>query len=146
LGLVIHTAATWESLYSNYHDNAILQVHANGTTKYIGNKLHLILADLMLTQSGLGLLLAAHTTASADGATDNTGAGWLKNDRIYEGLGENKKQVNHYTYKYTSGITNTWSIPDEPMRWWRLWIHEDNGGLYYSTPENEIYPWGWKGY
>ena len=124
LGLVLHTVTTWNQVY-----NANLAT-VNGVQ--IGNKLHLVLATLMFTQSGLGIMLAMNTT---DSGRDGTGATWLTQDR----LTDNKP---HYLYKYTAGSSTTWTVNSNAEKKWRLWIHEDNGRLYYSNAnDGKIYLW-----
>ncbi len=124
LGLVLHTVTTWNQVY-----NANL---AKIDGVQIGDKLHLVLASLMFTQSGLGIMLAMNTT---DNGRDGTGATWLTQDR----LTDNKP---HYLYKYTSGSSTVWTVNDKAEKKWRLWIHEDNGRLYYSSAnDGKIYLW-----
>lgn len=137
LGLVLHTTATWEDKYNtngNNNSNATvgLKIGAQTVQTYIGDKLHLVLSTLMFTQSGLGLMFAANTTAGSD----SSGRTWLDNDLL-------PSNEYHYTYKYTSGVTPTWVTLDNCKKYWRLWINVDNGRLYYTNPyeNNKVHLW-----
>ena len=127
IGIAIQTQATYNYAFPN-------------NTKTHGDKLHLLIASLMLTDSGLGLTLAANTA----GHTNNNDSTWLTTDAGFSGN-------YHYAYKYEDGNLNitAWKLGNAStgysagQRGYRLWLHEDNGGLYYLDAEGVFQPWQW---
>ena len=127
IGIAIQTQATYNYAFS---DN-----------KTEGDKLHLLIASLMLTDSGLGLTLAANTGNYTKESNDT----WLTTDAGFSGN-------YHYVYKYEDGDLNTtaWKLGKAStgysagQRGYRLWLHEDNGGLYWLHPEEGFKPWNWE--
>ena len=128
IGIAIQTQATYNQAFPD-------------SKKTGGDKLHLLISSLMLTDSGLGLTLAANT---ANYTTQNN-SNWFTTDYGFVGK-------YHYTYKYVNGNTSrlTWINGDASLgynageRGYRLWLHEDNGGLYWLDPDNGFKPWQWE--
>lgn len=128
IGIAIQTQATYNQAFPN-------------SKKTGGDKLHLLISSLMLTDSGLGLTLAANTAEY----TTQSNSNWFTTDYGFGGK-------YHYTYKYINGSTSrlTWINGDASSgynageRGYRLWLHEDNGGLYYLDPDNGFKPWQWE--
>lgn len=123
LGLVIYTNATFKDLYPGYDG-----VYADE----VGGKIHLVLSLLMLTDSGLGLMTAAHM---------NNADKWVFQDQID---GDHEKNP-HYYYRWWSGAGESKiENANDYRRGARLWFHEDNGGLYWSWNDGAFFkPWGW---
>lgn len=139
LGLVIYSASTINDMkkiemnLNNISDTCYIpKYNADDTLKDISydqddgtsmSTKHLVLSFLILTQSGLGLM--TQTGLSGDGSS------WCTSDTTVQ---------PHYYYRYWigSGGHDEWAIP----RNYRLWLDENNGGLYWiSQSRQRMYAW-----
>lgn len=139
LGLVIYSASTINNMkktemnLNNISDTCYIpKYNADNTLKDISydradgtsmSTKHLVLSFLILTQSGLGLM--TQTGLSGDGSS------WCASDTTVQ---------PHYYYRYWigSGGHDEWGIP----RNYRLWLDENNGGLYWiSQSRQRMYAW-----
>ena len=139
IGFVIYTQATWAEAYASENDKGIAII--NNTRKTIGDKIHLIVSSFILTNKGIALMTSENTSALQT---------WLSSETASGG------HQNHYVYKYLAGESTSWSLSKDGLedskytgrRYNRLWLHEDNGGLYYSYGSQGsrlLKPWGWDG-
>ena len=145
LGLVIYTNATFKDLYGATEAMAIAsgRGHAGGPAAFVdvASKCHLVLSFLMLTDSGLGLMTSARTNS----ATAWTFKDYLSvdDDASYVGGDNDKGEFAHYKYRWWIGSNESdGAVP----RITRMWLHEDNGGLYWSGRNNGVMtlkPWQW---
>ena len=119
IGIALQTQATYKDAFPNSSDPN-------------GDKLHLLIASLMLTDSGLGLTLATNTAAY----TTSSNSTWFTQDYGFNGK-------YHYIYKYVNANTSSLTWINGGERGYRLWLHEDNGGLYWLDG-NGFSPWHWE--
>lgn len=119
IGIVLQTQATYKDAFPDSSDPN-------------GDKLHLLIASLMLTDSGLGLTLATNTAAY----TTSSNSTWFTQDYGFNGK-------YHYIYKYVNANTSSLAWVNGGERGYRLWLHEDNGGLYWLDG-NRFSPWHWE--
>lgn len=118
IGFAIHTTAVWNDFNNATTCN-------DGTSS---NTKHLLLSCLMLTQSGLGLMVSKNM-----GATEQTAENWCKRDNITI-----SNNTGHYTYRWWSGSNQGSNI----TRYYRLWLDENNGMLYwYSGQDKQLKCW-----
>ena len=156
VGFAIYTTATFKDIYG------IEEIYADGTTwenttpgsvpkttaKNVAKKCHLLLAFLMLTDSGLGLLTSTNKTRPVNWVfKDNLSASedFSNPDDIVGKDGNGN--IPHYYYRWWTG-SNESDIKqnNKYRRINRLWLHEDNGGLYWSGKTTDgltLKPWNW---
>ena len=163
MGIAVYTNATFEDFY----DTSKVHVSANieSTKQNVFSKIHLVLSFLMLTDSGLGLMTAVNQYNPND---------WVFLDLMDGGSFQLTEQDKEEYRKMYGKDIEIWpgmledgkgSFPHYQYRWWsggngegkgicriaRLWLHEDNGGLYYTYTHNQedytlsLSPWNWNG-
>lgn len=157
VGFAIYTTATFKDIYG-------LDIDSTGTTwegttaggvpratnTNVATKCHLLLAFLMLTDAGLGLLTSTNKSRPVNWVfKDNLN---IANDDVenssYATGNDGKGNLPHYYYRWWSGSSESnIQQKDNYKRINRLWLHEDNGGLYWSGRDTNgnltLKPWNW---
>lgn len=123
IGFAIYTEATWDDVYP---DNKISVIPEEPQSSTSSATKHLVLAILMFTQSGLGRLTVQNTRHMG-----TTPYQWLSNDTL---VNSNGATVPHYGYDWWGNKKDPININN------RLWIDENNGGLYRSTNNQTLAP------
>lgn len=161
MGIAVYTNATFADFYNV--NKVYLGNIPSKTRADVMEKTHLVLSLLMLTDSGLGLMTAVNQynpdhwvflDLLHSGSFELTPADIKKyeeeyneNSKLWPGMILDQGRYPHYQYRWWSGAGEGSKIP----RIARLWLHEDNGGLYYSYDYNQngyvisLTPWNWSG-
>lgn len=150
MGIVIYTNATFFDIYGKDMEIATMERNADDipyiTNDYVTKHCHLILSLLMLTDSGLGLMTATNMQNVNSWIFKDT----MKDEDVGQNAAGNDAAGNypHYYYRWWSGFgESSLKDKDKNKRIARLWLHEDNGGLYYSWNNDDpsLRPWNWAG-
>ena len=155
VGLALYTTATFKDIYGLDIDStgATWEGTTAGsiprtTNTNVATKCHLLLAFLMLTDAGLGLLTSTNKSRPVN---------WVFKDNLSitaEDVNSNEASGNdgqgnlpHYYYRWWTGMNESnLKQKDQYKRINRLWLHEDNGGLYWSGRNENgltLKPWNW---
>lgn len=155
VGLAIYTTATFQDIYEKeinakgvawQNGNVGGTIIPTATATNVANKCHLLLSFLMLTDAGLGLLTSVNKSrpsnwvfkdnlnVNAEDVNSNDGAG-----------NDGQGNIPHYYYRWWAGNGESkLEKKDNYKRINRLWLHEDNGGLYWSGGNGtSLKPWNW---